>query len=200
MKTITEQQLLDAGCCSSVKKYFSEQGKKRRNVDELLNEAISNDDHYDAAYAISALMKPTQRIKWAVWSAEQVINIFEENYPGDDRPGAAINAAKSYLKNPSAANAANAAKAADYANAAAADAAGADAATNATNAAPNAAYAAANAANAAYAAAYANAPSANAANAAANAANGGGAAYAARKAMFAKILREGLTILKRAAS
>jgi len=204
MKTITEQKLLDAGCCSSVKKYFSEQGKKRRNVDDLLSEAISNDDHYDAAYAISALMKPMQRVEWAVWSAEQVINIFEEMHPDDDRPRKAIVAAKRYLKNPSDANAANAANAADYANAAAADAAAADAATNATNAAPNAAYAAANAANAANAAAYANAPSANAANAAANAvyaANGGGAAGdAARKAMFTKNLREGLTILKRAAS
>jgi len=235
MKTITEQKLLDAGCCGSVKKYFSEQGKKRRNVDDLLSEAISNDDHYDAAYAISALMKPMQRVEWAILSAEEAIRIFEERRPDDDRPRKAIVAAKRYLKNPSAANAANAADATDSANAAgnaaytavytaacatnavyaAAAAAAADAATNAAYAAAFAANAAANAANAANASAYANGASAFAANTAANAvyaANGGGAAYAsaaaaddadayaARKAMFTKNLREGLTILKRAAS
>jgi len=153
----------------------AEQGKKRRNVDELLNEAISKGAYYDAAYALAAVMGPSQRVEWAVWSAEQVINIFEENYPGDDRPGAAINAAKSYLKNPSVGNAAktlNAANAAAYA---------AVYATNATNAAPNAAYAAA----------------------AGDAANGGAAAAAgdaARKAMFTKILHKGLAILKQAES
>jgi len=113
----------------------AEQGKKRRNVDELLNEAISKGAYYDAAYALAAVMGPSQRVEWAVWSAEQVINIFEENYPGDDRPGAAINAAKSYLKNPSVGNAAktlNAANAAAYAvvYAAAADAAAAGDAAN----------------------------------------------------------------------
>lgn len=55
-------------------------------------------------------------VKVAIFSAELVLPIFEKKYPNDNRPRKTIEAAKSYLENPIAANAANAA--ADYANAA----------------------------------------------------------------------------------
>ena len=100
----------------------------------------------------------------AIASAEDVLAIFEERRPGDDRPRAAIRAAREALDAP---KAANAARAAAYAYAAAADAAyaadDADDAAAAANAARAAAYAA-DAADDARAAAYA------AANAAAYAA------------------------------
>ena len=78
-------------------------------------------------------------VSLAIFAAELVIDIYEKKYPKDDRPRKAIEAAKEWLKNPSAA-AANAAKAAVYA--------AANAAYAAANAAANAAKAAANAANA----------------------------------------------------
>ena len=111
-----------------------------------------------------------ESVKLAIFSAELVIDIYEKQYPNDDRPRKAIEAAKAYLKDPSdaAAYAANAAAYGAYAANAAAYAA--NAAANAANAAAyGAAYAANAAANAANAAAYG-------ANAAANAANAANAA------------------------
>jgi len=72
-------------------------------------------------------MKAVRAYKWtkedsvslAIFAAELVIDIYEKKYPNDDRPRKAIEAAKNYLKNPSA----SAASAADAAAASAADAA-----------------------------------------------------------------------------
>jgi len=101
----------------------------------------------------------------AIGFAEKAFPVWEKEYPEDMRPRRAIEAAKEWLKNPSAAaaNDARAASAASAASASAADAADAanaayDAAAYAAYAADAAAYAAASAAsaaNAAYAAAYA---------------------------------------------
>ncbi len=57
----------------------------------------------------------TTSVKLAIYAAEQVISIYEKEYPDDKRPRRAIQAAKKYLKNPTAARAAYAADAAAYA-------------------------------------------------------------------------------------
>ena len=44
-------------------------------------------------------------VKLAIYAAELVIDIYEKEYPKDDRPRKAIEAAKNWLKNPTAANA-----------------------------------------------------------------------------------------------
>jgi hypothetical protein len=44
-------------------------------------------------------------VKYAVFAAEQVIDIFEKKYPDDKRPRKAIEVTKKYIENPSAANA-----------------------------------------------------------------------------------------------
>ena len=86
-------------------------------------------------------------VKYAVFAAEQVIDIFENKYPNDDRPRKAIESAKAYINNPCDADAdTNAACDAD----AAYDAA--DATRAATRAAAYAAAYAAATATAAYAA------------------------------------------------
>ena len=103
------------------------------------------------------------QVQFAVLCAESVLHIYENQYPDDNRPRKAIEAAQNYLKKPSnaAAKAANAA--AKAANAAAKAAKAAYEAAKAAKAA-NAAYAANAAAyEAAYEAAYA-AKAANAAN------------------------------------
>ena len=45
-------------------------------------------------------MSPEQKISYALFAAEQVISIFEEEVKDDKRPREAIDAAKEYLKNP----------------------------------------------------------------------------------------------------
>ncbi len=150
------------------------------------------EDRYDwANWLICRLFDRRQRILYAVFAAEQVLDIFEKKYPADKRPRLAIAAARACIDDDSAAAAAYAAYAAYHARAAANAAA--------TNAATYAAYAAAaaiDAANAAYHAdaAYA-AYHADAAYAAANAA-AYAAAYAAadRNKMKKKILKYGQTL------
>ena len=111
----------------------------------------SGDSDNDTDKVCYRSMKITKAYSWdkttsvtmAIYAAEQVLKIYEDKYPNDNRPHDAIKAAKAYLKDSNKKNQ----DAAAYAANAAANAA----AYAAANAAANAAYAAANAA--AYAAA-----------------------------------------------
>jgi len=95
------------------------------------------------------------RIKLALKCAEGVIWIWREKYPTDNRPQAALNAVKAYIKDPSDENKQNCKKAADAAYDAATAVYAAAAATYAAAAAWDAAYDAAYAINDAYVAAWA---------------------------------------------
>lgn len=103
---------------------------------KILDKLIKEDKLDWANWFIVRLMTHQQKIRYAIYAAEQVLDIFEKKYPEDKRPRLAIEAAKRWLKNPSEKNktaayaAANAAYAAANAAYAAADAA-ADAAANA---------------------------------------------------------------------
>jgi hypothetical protein len=92
-------------------------------------------DYYSKCRSIAAAMTHMQRVKWAVLCAESVLSIYEKNYPNDNRPRAAIDAARTWMNNPSEENR----LAAVYAAYAAAYAAGAAAAADAAYAAANAA-------------------------------------------------------------
>jgi len=54
-------------------------------------------------WLIARLLTKCQQIKYAVFAAEQVIGIFESEYPNNELPRKAIKAAKEYLENPTAA-------------------------------------------------------------------------------------------------
>ena len=53
-------------------------------------------------WLIVRLMTHEQKVKYAIFAAEQVIEIYEKKYPDEKRPHLAIDAAKNYLKDPSA--------------------------------------------------------------------------------------------------
>ena len=53
-----------------------------------------------ANWTFVRLMTHKQKVQYAVFAAEQVIKIFEDKYPDDDRPRKAIEAAKKWIKNP----------------------------------------------------------------------------------------------------
>lgn len=67
----------------------------------LFNNAIREKRFSDIGWVLLRKMNKTQRVKYDIFSAEQVIHIFENKYPDDNRPRKAIAAAKDYLKNPS---------------------------------------------------------------------------------------------------
>ncbi len=159
------------------------------NTFATLNRLVSKNPEW-GNWLICRLMNKNQAARYAIFAAEQVIDIYEGKYT-DKRPRNAIEAAKAYLKNPSKktkAYAADAGYAATYAAGYAATYAATYAAGYAaTYAAAAATYAAAAATgyDAAAAATYA----ADAADAAGYAAADAYAAGAERRKMKAKILK-----------
>jgi hypothetical protein len=149
-----------------------------------------------ANWLVARLLGRKDKIRYAIFAAEQVIGMYEKQYPDDKRPRLAIEAARVVLKHDTEANrsaahaAAHAAHAAVYAADAAYAAADEAARAVAYAAARAAAYAAAYAAaRAAYVAAYAVAD--EAARAAAYA-----AADATYAAMKTKIINYGIGLLR----
>jgi hypothetical protein len=204
IEKITIEFLNEIGACKEGVARWQEKGLP--DVIPELRSLIADDCEVWANWFITRCMSHDQQIRYAVYAAELVIKIYEDKYPGDDRPRKAIEATKEYLKEKSVKNrnaaataAANAASNA-YATAAAANAnagnAYAAAAATAAGNAYAAAYAAAAAANAAaYAAAAGNAYAANA-YAAAAAANAYAATANAKKELQIKILEYGIKLLE----
>jgi len=205
---ITVRWLEEKGACSEAITTFKSQSEK--DPIKLIIYMLKSRIHLDwASWLIARILKRNQRIKYAVYAANQVIRLYEIEYPGDSRPGEAIKAAKACVKRNSKikrAAAYDAANAAAYAAAYTADNAAYAANAVANAAANNAAYAAYAAANAAAdnAAADNAAYAAYAANAAANAVAYAAAYTAANAVAYAdvknkmrmKILKYGLRLLK----
>ena len=107
------------GACSEGKEWF--QNQQETDGVLVIKKLIGEKQYNWANWTIVRLMTHKQKVQYAVYAAEQVIEIFEKKYQNDKRPREAIEAAKAYLKDPSdknknaAANAANAAYAAAYA-------------------------------------------------------------------------------------
>jgi hypothetical protein len=127
---VTLKRLEDLKACSSAKDWFKSQGKKKIDLFEGFKYLMSkrgienirmtyNDDSLSwSSWFITRIMNKRRRVMYVIYAAEQVIDIYEERYPGDRRPREAINAAKEYLKNPCKRTKVAAATAADAAYAA----------------------------------------------------------------------------------
>jgi hypothetical protein len=183
---ITKQWLEKKGACPEGIKWLED--KKADFAGDLLVRLLIKEDKLDwANWLIVRIMDYKQRVSYAVYAAEQVIKIYEKEYPDDKRPRKAIEAAKKCIDNPSKENKNAAYAAADAAYAAYATYAAYAAADAAADTAAHAAADAAYAAYATYAAAYA----AYAAYATAD------AAYAAEDNLKKKILEYGLKLLEK---
>jgi hypothetical protein len=177
---ITLSFLKSKGACQEGVDWFLAQ--KEKELIPILRKLEKENRWPWANWLIVRCMNYKQYVSYAVFAAEQVINIYEKKYPEDKRPRKAIDVAKKCIENPTKENkkASASAASATYATYAAASA--------------DAAYAAAAAASATYAtdAAYAAAASATYATDAAYAA----AAAAAYAAIETKILNYGISLLE----
>jgi hypothetical protein len=135
------QWLKEKGACSEGMAWYEKNGDE--DVFKTLAKLKKVKQYQWANWLLSKTFTKPQAVEYAIFAAEQVIGIFEKKYPNDKRPRKAIEAAKTWLKEPTeanrqaAANTAAAAYAAAYADSN--TAAAADAAANAAYA--NAAYA-----------------------------------------------------------
>jgi len=117
---ITLEQLIEMDACEEAVDWFREQNKT--DVLKLYELLKQTGDLSWGNWIITRLMVHKQQIQYAVFAAEQVIDIFEREYPDDKRPREAIEAARKCIDNTSegaaraAARAARAARAASYAS------------------------------------------------------------------------------------
>jgi len=101
MKTITLKLLQKLNACDSAIKLAKKEGLKSHSGQDVINRCMELDRFDYANWLIVRLMSKMQKVQYAVFAAEQVIDIYEKRYPDDERPRKAIEAAKDYLKSPS---------------------------------------------------------------------------------------------------
>jgi hypothetical protein len=203
MTKITKKWMIEKNACGEAVKAWEEKGCEPNPI-KIINLAMEMNRFDWANWLIVRVMTSyKQYVSYAVFAAEQIIDIYEQKYPNDKRPRAAIEAAKKCITAPTKKNKAAAANAttAAYAATAYADAAAAANAYAAAAAAANAAaYAATYATTyaAAYAATYATYAATYATYAATYATYAATyATYAAEKAIQTKIINYGIRLLKK---
>jgi len=195
-KIITVKWLNSINACSEAVEAFAAQ--KEQDTLRILKLLIATKEREKLDWAnwlITHLMTYKMYVSYAVYAAEQVIDIYEKQYPDDSGPHKAIMAAKKCIKSPTRKNK-NAAYSAYWAAHRAADRA-ADRAYRTANRDVDRAY------RAAYSAAHSAHSAANSAHSAAHSAYR--AAYSAvdradlvaDRALQIKILRYGIKLLKK---
>ena len=98
-KTITVKWLESINACGEAVEVFADQNEK--DALKVLGLMIKQKKLSWANWLIVRLMTYKKYVSYAVYAAEQVINIYEKRHPGDNRPREAIKAAKRCIKNPS---------------------------------------------------------------------------------------------------
>ena len=120
---ITEQCLHNLNACQpGIDLWLT---KKEADPIRCIDQLVKITKYTYATWLIAYLLSPKNAAKFAIYSAEQVLPIFEEEYPDDNRLRKAMRSAKMALKNPTkenieavladAARAARVARAAEYA-------------------------------------------------------------------------------------
>lgn len=75
--------------------------QKETDAVKVIKKLVKENQLSWANWTIVRVMDYKQYASYAVFAAEQVIDIFEKKYPNDKRPRAAIEAAKECIKDPS---------------------------------------------------------------------------------------------------
>ena len=99
MKKLTVEWLQNNDACKSGIDWFACQTETDPGA--VINKLMAEDKFDWANWLTVRLMEYKQYVSYAVFAAEQVIDIYERKYPDDKRPRQAIDAAKIYINNPS---------------------------------------------------------------------------------------------------
>ena len=120
---LTMDWLKEKRACEAGKSWFVENKQEGDDSVDVLRELIQQNQLQWANWTIVHVMNRKQYLAYAIYAAEQVIDIYEKKYPDKKKPREAINAARKVLENDSEENRKAAAAAASDAYAAAAYAA-----------------------------------------------------------------------------
>ena len=101
MKNITLRDLKAMEACNKAIEWFKTQNDV--SVPGLVNALVAYDENEKYAWANRLLLKvlnKQNRVQYTLFAAEPVLYALEREYPGDQRPRKAIEAAKVYVNNP----------------------------------------------------------------------------------------------------
>ena len=97
MKKVTSKLLKELDACEEGYDYWVANCEGLPTDEQIMN--LHNSGHNDwANWLLVRVMTHKQRIAYSIFAAEQVIDNYEKEYPGDDRPRKAIEASKAVLK------------------------------------------------------------------------------------------------------
>lgn len=99
---ITKEQIKELNPCKEELEYYL--ANKEENLLKLLIKTNNYRSDW-ATWLFVNLMTDKQRIRIAIFSTKQILHVFEEKYPEDNRPQLAIEIAENYLVDPSKKNA-----------------------------------------------------------------------------------------------
>ncbi len=98
MKNITVEWLKECEASPIAIEWFKECGKDKP-VDVM--DALLAENKLDLAnWLIVRLLSPEDRVRYAIFAAEHVLDIYEKSYPDDKRPRVAIEKAREVLEKP----------------------------------------------------------------------------------------------------
>ena len=95
---ITKEWLEEVEACSEGVDWFNSQ--KETDSVKVINKLVKEDRWDWANWTICRLFSKENKIRYAIFAAEQTLDNFEKVYPNDKRPRQAIEAALKYLNEP----------------------------------------------------------------------------------------------------
>jgi len=101
MMELTKQILENHRACSQRIEWYTSNGEPD-SVEETIEKLLSSDEREKFGWSnwlLSRVLPPDDKIRYAIFAAELVLDIFEKEYPDDKRPRNAIESAREYLLN-----------------------------------------------------------------------------------------------------
>lgn len=102
MKILDWKTVMDLKPCLGTKEKYQNDFplESSFSLQDVVKKLLKTENFYATNWLIARLMSRKQKIRYAIFSAKEVIDIFEKKYPNDKRPRKAIEVAEEYLKNP----------------------------------------------------------------------------------------------------
>ncbi len=95
---LTKKILQKYNACDAGYKWYLENGCD--TVEKTVKKLIAEERFRWANWLIANTLTRKNKVKYAVYAAELVLDIYEAKHPEDNRPRKAIEAAKAWIKNP----------------------------------------------------------------------------------------------------
>ena len=99
MKKISMKVLKKKKACKDAIRYFEKIASLQEySLEEVIDHLLEKEKYNWAGWLISRMLNKKKNVMFAVFSARLALHLFEKEYPDDDRPRKAIEAAERYVK------------------------------------------------------------------------------------------------------